>query len=328
MTQLYCYHRAKYPLAILAKALETLPCRSVAGQDIACGFEITARGSSLGDKIAEQELKFIVNAFHGYSHNFQCQLKNHPRAVEGMGLEDFETMERVFSSSNSLASVIRYASPYRRRLFIDFFFRQWDEDKYLNSGTFILNNYLQALKVLDEDVRALEDAKTSLNFTEEDMDRWEQEQTAFFNSLGKEPESTTLKVEYVELLQTLQAAEAVRGGANSSLYSHIGAFVVETPSATKEGYSKATSATMRLETSRRLAHERYETALQDVVAMEVRLNVHRRWVSSDPEYVDMLKYISERRYHRAADKVHQLMIQRLFELHKLNVSGTGETGLE
>ena len=242
-----------------------------------------------------------------------------------MGLEDFETMERIFSFSNALASIVRYASPYRRRIFIDFFLRQWDDDKYLNSGTFILNNYTQALKILDEDVRALEDAKVSLNFTDEDMDQWEQEQKVFFGSLGKEPEATTLRVEYVELLQALQAAEVVRGGSNSSLYSHIGEFVMETPSTTQAEYSQAASTTMRLETTRRLAHERYEKALQDVVEMEVRLQVHRRWVSSDPEYVEMLKYIAERRYHRATDKLHQLMVQRLFELHKLNVSGTGKS---
>lgn len=255
-----------------------------------------------------------------------CQIKNHPLVVEGVGLEDFETMERIFSFSNALAAILRFASPYRRRLFIDFFFRQWDDDKYLNLGTFILNNYVQALNILDEDTKALEDAKTSLGFSDEDMDRWEKEQQDFFANLGKEPESHSLKVEYVELLQMLHAASNIRGSTDSSLYGHIttSSFVTETPSSSQADYLKAVSATMRLETNRRLACERYETALKDVIEMEVRLGVHRRWVSGDPVYVETLKYIAEHRYHRAADKVHQLMIQRLFELHKLNVAGTGK----
>jgi hypothetical protein len=45
-----------------------------------------------------------------------------------MGLEDLETLERVFSSSNQLAAVTRYMSKYCRRVFIDLFFKQWDAD--------------------------------------------------------------------------------------------------------------------------------------------------------------------------------------------------------
>lgn len=319
-------YRAKYPLAILAKALDMLPNGSVGGQDIACGFEITARNSSLSSKITEKHFKFIVNAFHGYSHNFQCQIKNHPRVSDGVGLEDFETMERVFSMSNSLTSITRYASPYRRRIFIDFYLRQWDEDKDLNLASFILNNYVQALNILDEDVRLLEEAKVTLDFSDADMDRWEVEQREFFASLGKEPESYSLKVEYVELLQSLQVAANVRGSTTSSLYGHIEAssFVTETLSSVQTGYSKATSVTMRLETNCHLARERYENTLTDIVEMEVRLGIGRRWVPGDLEYIETLKYMTERKYHQAADKVHQLVIQRLFELQKLNIAGTGK----
>lgn len=35
-----------------------------------------------------------------------------------------ETLEHVFSASNELASVTRYASPYRRRLLIEVHFKQ------------------------------------------------------------------------------------------------------------------------------------------------------------------------------------------------------------
>ena len=58
--------------------------------------------------------------------------KNHPNIVEGVGLEDFETMDQVFSSSNEVAGVTWYATKYCRRVFIDMHFQQWDEEKYRN----------------------------------------------------------------------------------------------------------------------------------------------------------------------------------------------------
>ena len=90
-----------------------------------------------------------VNAFHGYSHSHICQLRFHPSIIEGTGIEDLETMERIFSSSNDLAPVVRYASTYRRRLFVEAFLKQWDADKHQNLGEFILDNYTQALDIIN-----------------------------------------------------------------------------------------------------------------------------------------------------------------------------------
>lgn len=98
--------RAKYPLAILAKALEVLDAGFANGGDINCGFSVTALRSSLADSICEKNVAFPVNTFHGYSHNYQCQEKNHLSIFKGVGLEDFESCERVFSRSNPLASTI------------------------------------------------------------------------------------------------------------------------------------------------------------------------------------------------------------------------------
>lgn len=308
---------------MLAKCLEVLPPTSASGMDINCGFSITAGNSKLAPKIEDKSHKFIVNAFHGYSHNYRCQKKNHPTVVQGAGLEDFETMERIFSASNALASVTRYASPYRRRLFIDTFFHQWDLDKFDNLGTFILNNYKQALSTLSEDVPALRKSMEQFNLTEADLDRWEEEETEFFSQLGKEPEGNTLQVEYVELLQALQAAGVKRAQSNNSYYGNL-TFITETPQSTSTTYSSSTRQTNRLEKERRLAHERYDIAHSDVVQMELRLGITRRWDSTDREYLEALKYTQERKYHRALDKVHELVVHRLFELQRMNVSGLGK----
>ena len=316
--------RAKYPLAVLAKALAVLPPSSASGMDVNCAFKVTAGRSCLAPEIKSKHHAFIVNAFHGYSHNYLCQQENHPTVVPGAGIEDFETMERIFSSSNAVAGVTRHASPYRRRLFIDAYFRQWDQDKYENLGNFILNNYNQALASLAVDVPALEEAMRKFNLTDVDLDRIEKEETEFFSQLGKEDPHNTLRVEYVELLQSLRDTLARKNGADSSYYNHIGNnFIAETPQGSQPGYSKAVSATNRLESERRKARDRLEVVQNDVIAMEMRLGISRRWEPSDPEYREALKYMQDRKYHKALDTIHQLVVQRLFELHRMNLSGTG-----
>lgn len=235
-------------------------------------------------------------------------------------------MERIFSASNALAALLRFASPYRRRLFIVTFFGQWDEDKYNNLGTFILNNYVQALDILECDTAALEDSKQRFNVTDEDMDRWEKEQETFFKELGKEPEQTSLHVEYVVLLQALHMARTEKDSAESSYYGSLGetVFVNETPGSNARQYSGAVSATLRLETRRRVARERCDNLLRDIIEMEAHLGITQRWAPGDPIYIETAKYIAERNYHRVVDRIHELVVKRLFELQKLNLAGTGK----
>ncbi|KAK7678110.1 hypothetical protein QCA50_018903 [Cerrena zonata] len=132
---------AKYPLAMVAKALEVLGEDLGGAYDIGCSFSATVRNSSLAAEAKAKNLLLFVNTFHGYTHSYSCQTKNHPNVIKGVGLEDFETLEHIFSLSNQLTTITHYASRYRHRLLIDSYFCQWDEDKYLNLGTFILNNY-------------------------------------------------------------------------------------------------------------------------------------------------------------------------------------------
>ena len=124
-----------------------------------------------------------------------------------MGLEDLETLERVFGSSNALAPVTRHASAYRRRLYIEMHFKQWNEDKYLNLATMLTNNYRQALEIVKTDGRAVEEAKLSLGVTDDDMEAWKVEQEEYFSTLGDESEGKVLAIAYVELLQKLRQLE-------------------------------------------------------------------------------------------------------------------------
>ena len=181
--------------------------RNLLAYDIGCSFQSTVQSSSLAHKFNELQWRICVNAFHGYAHNFGCQVKNHPNAIEGIGLEDLETLERVFSSSNQLASVTRYASSYNRHVYIDLFFKNWDSDKYRNLGTMIYHNYAQALNIITTDSLILEEALISLGVSDDDLKKWQAEQAAYFASLGKEPDYNIHGVAYVELLQKLRDAE-------------------------------------------------------------------------------------------------------------------------
>ena len=192
---------------MVAKAMDTFGSHLLIGYDIGCVFGGTILSTLLGTKFRESGSRTCVNAFHGYSHNYKCQCKNHPNNIAGMGLEDLETLEWVFSSSNALAGVTRYASAYRRRMYIELHFKQWDEDKYSNLATMLRNNYHQALDIIKNNGRAVNEAKRSLGATDEDLESWKVEQEEYFLVLGDEPESKVRAIAYVELLQKLRQLE-------------------------------------------------------------------------------------------------------------------------
>lgn len=128
-----CRYSAKYSLAITKHTLDTrTQKRPMLGFDVGCTFKKTVASSALvGPRAREQELRVIVNAFHGWAHNRGCQISHHPLYTTGAGLEDFEGMERFFSSSNDVAGVVRYASRFHYLQAFDLHFQQWDEDKYV-----------------------------------------------------------------------------------------------------------------------------------------------------------------------------------------------------
>lgn len=72
-----------------------------------------------------------------------------------------------------------------------------------------------------------------------------------------------------------------------------------------------------------MADEHHKQALTEVISMEIKMGVTRQWQPSDQQYMDTVKYLTERDYHRALDKLHRLVVQRLFELSRLNLARTG-----
>lgn len=124
-------HSAKYSLAAVSQILDLCGNDQAIGHDIGCSSSVTIANSALGKRAQEAGLRVVVNAFHGFAHNRLCQLQYHPLYLQGFGNEDLETCERIFSSSNSTAALIRHASVFHWKQFLDLHFDQWDCDKYL-----------------------------------------------------------------------------------------------------------------------------------------------------------------------------------------------------
>ena len=89
-------------------------------------------------------------------------------------------------------------------------------------------------------------------------------------------------------------------------------------------YAHDLSTTRKLETDRRLALKLRESCLRQIVEMEVSMGIEKRWDPLSPEYMETLGYLSTRKYQRALEELQRLVIQRLFELHRMNMSATGE----
>ncbi len=99
-------------------------------------------------------------------------------------------------------------------------------------------------------------------------------------------------------------------------------WVVSTPNNPNDRL-QGNSGTARLETSRRNAFDQRQFLLREVERVEIRIGVVHRWTRDHPEYKAASAYIKVQDYRKALDRVEFLIVQRLFELEKLNLSGTG-----
>jgi hypothetical protein len=119
----------------------------------------------MGPKLRKCNGWYCVGSFHGHAHCRVCQLDWHPLYIDGCGLEDFKTCERIFSRSNALATCTCHASAFHRKQLVIWWFDTWNADKYADSsqfpfsiilalsekirtGKFMYNNYIQALENL------------------------------------------------------------------------------------------------------------------------------------------------------------------------------------
>ena len=99
------YDRVKYGLTIINQLLLVFSKGLGLDYDIACSFKATIKKSSIAEAAAELQLCLCMPSFHGFAHNWWCQVHNHPLYLCCFRLEDLEICEDVFSASNGCAKL-------------------------------------------------------------------------------------------------------------------------------------------------------------------------------------------------------------------------------
>ncbi|KAI6116970.1 hypothetical protein EDD17DRAFT_1477623 [Pisolithus thermaeus] len=308
--------QSKYALAVTSKLLDAFGPDLGGGYDIGCRFKTTLASSVLGEHARSLNYMSLVNAFHGHAHNRLCQLDNLTTYVEGLGLEDLEGCERAFSKSNALASSTRYASIFHRRQAITSYFEHSDEmEVYANLTKFLLNNYKQALDILSNGRATLDRLMCKLRVSDLAIFKlWLDEERVYLKSLLHELPEETLQMEYWQRLVNLAASR-------QDLEAILSTWTVVTAQSAAPVWSDS-SATRRRETTHRHAQENYEKDLKVVQELEGRLGITRCWVPEDKEWQAAARLVANRKYQRALDNVERLVVSRIFELSKMNQSGT------
>ncbi|KAJ6494103.1 hypothetical protein C8R47DRAFT_974936 [Mycena vitilis] len=299
---------AKYGLAVTDALLDAFGPDLGLGYDIGCGFGTTIGNSPLGPKAKRLNLKTLVGAFHGHAHNRLCQLKYLVTYLEGLGLEDLEGCERFFSKSNALSRSVRYASVFHRRQSIATYLAHVDTfETYANLSNFLVNNYKQALTLIDlEDSLKYAMDQAGIAGPEVFKERLKQE-TEYLKNLKKEPVEETDSMEYYQRLVNLADRKYV---VHVPLESHRFDAVF------KEG-SRVNGVV------KRHVRENYDKAVNSVQDMERKMNVERRWTKESSEWKKAAELVSTRRYRQAVNKLEELVVKRLFELTKMNMCTTG-----
>ncbi|KIK24324.1 hypothetical protein PISMIDRAFT_10312 [Pisolithus microcarpus 441] len=299
--------QSKYALVVTSKLLDAFSPDLGGRYDIGCRFKTTLASSAIGECARSLNYTSLVNAFHGHAHNRLCQLDNLTTYVEGLGLEDLEGCERAFSKSNALASSTRYASIFHRRQAIAYYFEHSDEmEVYANLTLDILSNGHVTLKQLMREL-GVSDLVT--------FKVWLDEERLYLKSLLCKPPEESLQMEYWQWLVDLAASR-------QALETILSTWTVVTAQTAAPIWSDS-SATRKRETMRHHAQENYEKDLKAVQELEGRLGITRCWVPGDEEWQAASRLVANRKYQHALDNVKWLVVSWIFELSKMNQSGTG-----
>lgn len=87
--------------------------------------------------------------------------------------------------------------------------------------------------------------------------------------------------------------------------------------------TKARDVTQSQETERRHAQEVATKDLLVVQSLEVRMDIVTRWDPKDDKWKEAAVMVGRRRYQRCLDALEGLVVARMFELTKMNMSQTG-----
>ncbi|KAJ7159890.1 hypothetical protein C8R43DRAFT_881551 [Mycena crocata] len=305
---------AKYPLAVVKELLEVFGMDIGAGYDVGCHFSATVANSDLGHLAREKNLRCLVGSFHGHAHNRLCQLSFLATYVEGMGLEDLEGCDHYFSRSNGLAKSCRYASRFHRQQEISTYAKHFDSfETCANLSKFLCTNYRQALAILKTEPALKTWMKEEGVKDVEEFQQWLLEEKAYLLSLKNAPKTNTetLEMEYVQKLVNLSASQ--------TKYSIVAAEAKKA----RDDNAAYVPGIDKTEIARRHAGEKVTKDLDAVQELEDILEIANRWTTSSPKWVATVAAVKQRKYQMALDALELLIVERIFELTKMNQSQTG-----
>ncbi|KAJ6555295.1 hypothetical protein B0H10DRAFT_2373425 [Mycena sp. CBHHK59/15] len=167
-----------------------------------------------------------------------------------------------------------------------------------NRRNFIYQNYRQAIekiKINREQLRALE---LRLSTTAKDYEDDLRSEQAYFKALRCEPP---------EISAT--ESDKAKSDWNARDYHII------------NGIGRA--EIIHINTRYRTTHTKYLATEEEVCRFEETNDIVNRWTSTSQPYIDGIVLMTERRYRLAVDELERLVVQRLFEMTKLSMSGVG-----
>ncbi|KAF7378002.1 hypothetical protein MSAN_00224100 [Mycena sanguinolenta] len=236
------------------------------GYDIGCGFGKTLKKSPLGKWAEELNFRTLLSFLATY--------------VPGMGLED---LKGVFHRRQAIATYLAHSDVY---------------DAYANLSTFLVNNYKQAVAILDQNPALVRSMKEMGIKDKQEFHARLKEERDYLIALSKEPEEETNQMLYVTRLTTLMQKE-------------------ERLKSVKKPDSRSTRVTMRH------AEEGVSRALADVEEIERQMEIKDRWTWGSKEWVAASTLVDTKRYRTCINDLEALVLKRMFELTKMNMSGTG-----
>jgi len=202
----------------------------------------------------------------------------------------------------------------------------------LSTGTFLYRHYKEALSLISTLSAELAEIQTQLHITNDDFEGYLQDEWTYLQSLQTEPPHETLQYQYVECLMDL----------DKHRYLSVYSYYINLNSSERNAHDVAQQALRKLLSAHPPPHGLHKllvkancnirTALgtlerteQRTVQLENQLEVRDRWDPSSEEYKAVRQGLAQRQYRSALDELERLVVQRLFELAKLNISGTGES---
>jgi hypothetical protein len=84
-----------------------------------------------------------------------------------------------------------------------------------------------------------------------------------------------------------------------------------------------TPGVAKAELARHHAQEKTEKDLAQVQELESILAIAERWTPASPKWMETVTAIKQRKYQLALDALELLIVERIFELTKMNQSETG-----